>query len=146
MQFSGQSHVDLVAAPEARLSLQGLFGATGILALLAPHKLMLTVRDRSVVAEGTVQLRIHADGNVPTFAGELSWERAAPRPDGAELTDADFAAAAAPAPQAVRYSGPDAEALMLRLVAPTATGIYRLVLRVQGEPDVKSAAFVVRPS
>ena len=143
MQFSGQSHVDLVAAPEARLLLQGLFDATGI---LAPGKLMLTVRDRSVVADGIVHLRIHADGNVSTFAGELAWERAVLPPGQTELTDANFAAAVAPAPRAVRYSGPDAEALMLQLAAPSTTGIFRLILRVQGESDVKSEAFVVRPS
>jgi phospholipase A1 len=143
MQVSGESHVDLVSAPEARLSLQGLFDAQGI---LAPGQLMLSVRDRSVTADGTVHLRIHADGNISAFQGELAWERAVLSPDQTELSNANFAVATAPAPRALRYVGPDVEAMMLRLPAPSMTGVYRLVLRIQGDPDLKSEAFVVRPS
>lgn len=146
MQFSGESHVDLVAAPEARLSLQGIFNATGI---LAPPKLMLTVRDRSVVVDEAVHARIHAaDGDVGTLRGEIAWERATPPAGQVEFTDAtpNFTVVAAPAPKPVTYSGPDAEALMLRLAAPSITGMYRLVLRIQGQADVKSEAFAVRPN
>jgi phospholipase A1 len=142
-QFSGQSHVDLVAAPEARLSLQGLFDATGI---LAPGRLMLTVRDRSIIADATVHLRIHSDGDVSAFAGELIWERALIPPGQTEPTDVDFSAAVSPAPRALRFSGPDVEALMLRLKAPSTTGVYRIMLRIEGQDDVKSQSFVVRPN
>jgi hypothetical protein len=108
--------------------------------------LISSVRYRSVIVDGTVHLRVHSDGEVSTFAGELAWERAVLSSGQTELTDANFAAAATPTPLSLRYSGPDAEALMLRLKAPSTTGIYRLILRIQGEPDVKSQSFVVRPN
>jgi phospholipase A1 len=143
IQFSGQTHADLVTASEARLVLQGLFDATGI---LAPGGLKLTVRDRSVEADGVIHLRIHSDQDVSTFEGQLAWERAVLPAGRAEFAEADFVAVDAIPPRTVRYSGPEAEALMLRLKAPSTTGIYRLVLKMSGAPEVRSEAFVVRPN
>lgn len=147
LQFTGEAHVDLIAADEARQSLQALFDAHGLLAappVPGEERLVLSVRDRVVDADGPVHLRIHAEGEVSAFQGELVWERATLKEGQAELTDADFAPITMLARTPIRYAGPTAEAMMLRLTAPNMTGIYRLVLKSESRPESRSEAFVVR--
>jgi hypothetical protein len=147
MQFTGEAHVDLVSAPEARLALQGLFDAQGLLAappIPGEERVVLSVRDRSVDVNGPAHLRIHADGEVRVLQGELIWERATLKDGQTELQDTDFAPLSTLAKVPIRYGGPIAEAMLLRLTAPSMAGIYHLAFKSDNRPESRSEAFVVR--
>jgi hypothetical protein len=147
LQFTGEAHTDLISSQDARQALQGLFDAHGLLAappVPGEERLVLSVRDRAVDADGPMHVRVHAEGEIAAFEGDLVWERATRKEGQAELTEADFSPLGMTALVPIRYAGPTAETLMLRLTAPTMTGIYRLALKRKSGPDSRSEVFVVR--
>ena len=143
VQFTGESHVELIDSNIARATFQQLFGADG-LAVAEIERLTLSVRDLTVDLGGEVHVRIKAEGGVARLSGQLTWERA--------LTPRGKAAAAEPkfnpVPSApslpVSYSGPTVDALALRLQAPSRAGVYRLRLVKGKRSQAVSAAFMVR--
>lgn len=145
MQFTDKSHVDLIAASEARLAFQELFDADGLLRL-EEERLDITVQAIVVTVQAPFEALIHGTSASTSFQGELSWERAFQQAGKAALDESDFKPTALPAPKSIRYAGPPMGEAVLRLTAPPTTGIYRLVLKIEGQSDSRSMAFMVRPS
>jgi len=145
IQFTDKSHVSLIAAEEARFAFQELFGADGLLAA-EDERFDITVQDVVVPVQAPFEVLIQSSSPATTLQGELSWERAVQSPGKAELDESDFKPFAPPPAKPIRYSGPPMGVTVLRLTAPAMTGIYRLVLKVAGQPDSKSMPFMVRPS
>jgi hypothetical protein len=142
VQFTGESHVDLIASDVARATFQQLFDADG-LAVPEAGALKLSVRDLTVDAGSEVHTRIKAEGGVFAFTGRLVWERA-DTARGKAAGEPKFRRAASPPPVPIRYAGPMADALALRLEAPSRPGVYRLHLFKGARTEAVSAAFVVR--
>jgi hypothetical protein len=145
IQFTGKSHVDLIASGDARLAFQELFDADGLLDALE-DRLEISVRDLVVPVDGPFEAIIYAEYGSTSFEGELAWERAIREEGKTELQESDFRLVQTPPRTSIRYAGPKTGEVLLRLTAPAATGIYRLVLMIKGQPDSRSRAFVVRPS
>ncbi|MGY8666210.1 hypothetical protein Q3C01_28205 [Bradyrhizobium sp. UFLA05-109] len=144
VQFTDKSHVGLIAANEARLAFQELFDADGLLRA-EEERLEITVQAIVVNVQAPFEALIHATSTSSSFQGELSWERAVQAMDKAVIDESDFKPVTVPPPKPIRYSGPPMGEAILRLTAPSMTGIYRLVLKVEGQSDSKSMPFMVRP-
>ena len=144
VQFTGESHIDLIGSDVARATFQQLFDADG---LAAPETgaLKLSVRDLTVDVGSEVHIRIKAEGGILAFTGRLVWERAVAPRGKAGGGEPKFRPAASP-PVPIRYAGPMADALALRLQAPSRAGVYRLRLVKGARIEAVSGAFVVRKS
>lgn len=143
MQFTGESHIDLIASEVARATFQQLFDADG---LAAPEvgALKLSVRDLTVDVASEVHIRVKAEGGVLALTGRLVWERAVTPRGKAGGGEPSFRPAPSPPPVPIRYAGPMADALALRLEAPSRAGVYRLRLLKGARSEAVSGAFVVR--
>lgn len=143
MQFTGEAHVDLIDSGKARSAFQRLFGADG-LAFLEVGRINLSVRDQVVSPGGRVQVALLAEGGVRKVKGRLSWEKAKLKQGAEEFAEESFGAVADPPPTPLVYDGPEAQSIMVEMKAPDTTGIYRIVLKRDGQADEHSPAFVVR--
>lgn len=143
VQFTGESHVDLIASDVARATFQQLFDADG---LAAPEvgALKLSVRDLTVDVASEVHIRIKAEGGVRALTGRLVWERAVTPRGKAGGGEPKFRLAPGPPPVPIRYVGPMVDALAMRLEAPSRAGVYRLRLLKRERSEAVSGAFVVR--
>ena len=143
VQFTGESHVDLIGSDIARVTFQQLFDADG---LAAPEigQLKLSVRDLTVDVASEVHIRIKAEGGILAFTGRLVWDRAVAARRKVEGGEPKFTPAARPLPIPIRYAGPMADAIALRLQAPSRAGVYRLRLVKGTRSEAVSAAFAVR--
>jgi hypothetical protein len=143
VQFTGESHVELIDSNIARATFQQLFDADG---LVAPEtgRLTLSVRDLTVDIGSEVHIRIKAEGGFADFSGQLMWERAVvSRRKKRSTTASQFRRLRSLPGVAVKYSGPMADAMALRLQTPPRTGVYRLRLVKGRLSEAVSAAFVV---
>jgi hypothetical protein len=145
VQFTGRSHVDLIASDEARLAFQELFDADGLLEA-EEDRIEISVRDVVVAAGTRFEALLHAEFGSMSFDGEIAWERAIQEEGKKELSEKDFKLVNTPARKPIRYVGPAMGDALLRLTAPSTTGFYRLVLKVQGQTDSRSKPFMVRPN
>jgi pimeloyl-ACP methyl ester carboxylesterase len=142
VQFTGESHVELIDSNFARMAFQLLLDAEGV-AAAAAGRLILSVRDLSVDIGDDVHVRIKSEDGVSLLRGRLVWEQALIAAQPVE-SEPQFGAVDMPPPVPIEYGGPVADALALRLKTPTLPGIYRLRLVHDGHPDEVSASFVVR--
>lgn len=145
VQFTGEAHVDLIKSDLARVTFQQLFGADG-LAALVPDEVALTIRDLEVATERDVHLRIYSSASgLPDFDARLVWQRGALPAGQAVITDRDFKVVGSPPPVPIKFSGPRAEAIAVKLKAPALTGVYRIALEEAGKIFAVGESFVVSP-
>jgi hypothetical protein len=142
VQFTGESHVDLIASDVARRTFQQLFDAEGLLLLVA-GQIVLSVRDLEVPTDGEVHVRLYAEAGIPSFKGELSFERGSLQAGQDKLDDKDFHPIANSRPTPIGYNGPNADSIVVKLGAPSFTGVYRVVLSEDGRRIAASPNFVV---
>jgi hypothetical protein len=142
VQFTGESHVELIDSNVARATFQQLFDADG---LAAPEvgRLTLSVRDLTVDLGSEVHIRIKAEGGFARFSGQLVWERAVVSRGKKRTAEPQFRRLPSLPGVSIKYSGPMADAMALRLQAPSRTGVYRLRLVKDARSEAASAAFVV---
>ncbi len=145
VQFTGELHVDLIKSDLARVTFQQLLGADGLAALVA-GEVALTVRDLEVATERDVHLRIYSSASgLPDFDARLVWQRGTLPAGQAAIADKDFKPVGSPAPVPIKFSGPRADAIAVKLTAPALTGIYRIALEEAGKTFAVSELFVVSP-
>jgi lecithin:cholesterol acyltransferase len=143
VQFTGESHIELIDSNVARATFQQLFDANG---LAAPEvgRLTLSLRDLTVDLSSEVHVRIKAEGGFAHLSGQLVWERAViPRDKKRSTAEPKFRRLASLPRVPIDYSGPIADAVALRLQAPSRAGVYRLRLVKDARSETVSAAFVV---
>jgi hypothetical protein len=143
VQFTGESHVELIDSNIARATFQRLFDADG---LAAPEvgRLTLSVRDLTVDVGSEVHVRIKAEGGFAHLSAQLMWERAIiPRDKKGGTAEPKFRRLPSLPGVPIAYSGPMADAMALRLQAPSRAGVYRLRLVKDARSEAVSAAFVV---
>jgi hypothetical protein len=101
----------------------------------------LDVQHKVVEPEATLAIALRPEGGTPGLDGDLWFERAE-TPLGAEPVFHRVGR-----PIAVRYNGPTADSLQLRVDAPEQVGAYRLAFynRDQAEPIASDDLFVQEP-
>jgi phospholipase A1 len=147
VQFTGESHVDLIASGTARQTFQELFGADGLAAMLAATiGPKISVRDREVqVGPGSlVHARITGEKDFDAVDGKLQFERAMLPAGQTEFKDEDFKPVGQPS-ATITYRGPSVDAIAIKIPAPSMTGLYRLVLKRDEQTIALSPTFVVSP-
>lgn len=142
-RFTGEAHVTLVNAEEARQTFQELVGATG---MLATPQVQVSVRDLVVDQGAPVQISIITDGRLDRLSGEVVLVGAPlPANTSAEPTNVEFRPLRGRAPQPFSYDGPRIAGANLILSGVPTPGLYRVLLRSTSsvEPIAESATFVV---
>ncbi len=142
IRFCGQPHMTLIAADEVKSVVRDLFDADSI---LPAGQRNLAVRDKIVGITQPVHASLQDRNGSAVFDGKIVWERADPvDPQSVNRQDPVFTETSVPMPKGLRYTGPETEAITLRLSAPEVPGIYRLVFKSARGGNIVSDAFVVR--
>ncbi|RYH39997.1 MAG: hypothetical protein EON54_18635 [Alcaligenaceae bacterium] len=134
IRFCAQNHVKLLNAPEAKLAIQDLFDAEGV---LADQSATLAVRSDHVIAGAPVEARLQLSQPKTSIRAAIVWERIDGEP-GDTGSDRDAVK------RAIVYDGPSLGGFDLQLASPNAAGLYRLKLVWPPLAQVTSSEFVVR--
>jgi hypothetical protein len=141
-RLTGQAHVSLIRADEARQTFQELMGARGMLA--GAQQVEISTRDVVVGTKEDIHLVILAEDGLNNISGEIVIEGAPlPARDAPPPTIADFKPLAR-APQPFSYAGPSIASATLTLPGIPAPGFYRVVVKSAAGANVaQSPVFAV---
>lgn len=138
-QLTGEAHVTLIKANEARGTFQELMGARG---MLGAPQVDLSVRDAVVQRGAEIYLGVASDGTLDKVAGEIVFETAYEPAPGAPP---QFVPLRGRAPKPFAYDGPAISAATLVLPGLDTPGVYRIAVQaVRGGPPIaESPPFAV---
>ncbi len=146
IRLTDRNHMSLIKAEEARIALQDLFDADGLLAMSAQTVVTLTPAELFVENRQPLEIILGVEGPGSEIEGVLFLERARVAPGVETLDDAAFTGAARESERALDYDGPELVSLKVRLEDLAGPAVYRPVFETREAPPRRfvGPAFVVK--
>lgn len=148
IRLTDKNHMSLIKSAEARLALQDLFEADGILAMAAETVVTLTPAELFVENRHPVEILIGIEGPGAEVEGILYLERAkvAAAADADMLTEAAFDGAAKEFARDLDYDGPELVSLKVKIEDLPGPAVFRPVFEMSASPGQRfvGPAFVVK--
>jgi len=140
-----KSHVSLIETRAARQTLASLFGATTVFsAAELAGRPTISVRDTVVTTTDEIYLQIEFAGDTNRLKSEIRFQRAV-SPEDKPPDQVIFGEVASIPPKPIELSGPSFVLLNFRAPPIDIRGIYRPVLKLDGDPnEIVGPAFAVQ--
>jgi hypothetical protein len=144
IRFTDRSHVELIAASQARDALQELFDADGVL-LAADASVSLTPAEKFFQSGQPMEIALTISGPSASMYGRLFLEQARINPTANTLTVADFSSAEPKGSRELRYDGPDLTSLNVKFEGMPGPAALRPVFETFQNPPrrFEGPAFLV---